>query len=121
MLADIMRGATSRPLRLVGPRGGTRPGPALLPRSHRLNRLRGHDSWPELLADPAAQRFLEVNEFEGVRWFSKESLELFAACLAEIAPCEGWKVPGLQTALNAAETASYRWNDFLDLPTPEGR
>ncbi len=117
MLADIMRGALVRSGWLDR---AAVPGPGLLGFLVRTGEpVADIHSWPELLADPAAQRFLEVNEFEGVRWFSKESLELFAACLAEIAPCEGWKIPGLQTALNAAETASYRWNDFLDLLRPK--
>ena len=37
--------------------------------------------WKELLSDPAAERFLAVNTFEGVRWFSREALELLAAGL----------------------------------------
>jgi hypothetical protein len=76
-------------------------------------------SWPELLADPAAEAFLEVNEFEGVRWFSKESIETFAACLAEISRREGWEAPEARGALAAAEASGYRWNDFLMLLRPK--
>ena len=113
MRADIMRGALVRSGWLDR---AAVPGPGLLGFLVRTGEpVADIHSWPELLADPAAQRFLEVNEFEGVRWFSKESLELFAACLTETASCEGWMVPELQTALSAAETAGYRWDDFLDL------
>jgi hypothetical protein len=78
-------------------------------------RLTDVRSWPVILSEPVVERFLQINEFEGVKWFSKESLELFAACLAEIAPCEGWELPETQLALRSAEAAGYRWETFKEL------
>jgi hypothetical protein len=75
--------------------------------------------WPDLLTDPAARRFLELNEFQGVTWFSKESIELLATCLAEIALAERWESPQGRIALAAAEASGYRWNDFCELLRPK--
>jgi glycosidase len=62
-----------------------------------------------LLADPAAETFLQVNTFEGVRWFSREALELMLACLAT--PADGAPL------LAAAEKTGYRW-DLFRTPAP---
>ena len=77
--------------------------------------------WPALLEDPAAMHFLEVNAFEGTTWFSRERVELFAGCVSEIAACDGWVVADVESALSAASSSGYRWDDFLRrLGTAEG-
>jgi len=117
MLADIMRGflvRSSWPDRLAEPAPGML---AFLVRTGR--KITDVPAWPELLADPAAERFLEVNEFEGVTWFSKESIEVFTACLAETCLMEGWEIPEARAVLAAAEASGYRWNDFRELLRPK--
>jgi hypothetical protein len=76
-------------------------------------------AWTQLLENPAALRFLDVNEFERVRWFSKERVELFTACLTEIATMEGWEIPKAPPALAAAEASGYRWDDFREILRPK--
>jgi glycosidase len=117
MLADIMRGfliRSSWPERLAGPAPGLL---AFLVRTGK--KIADVPSWPEILGDPEVQRFLEVNEYEGVQWFSKESMELLAASLAEISLLEGWEITEARTVLAAAEASSYRWRDFLALLRPK--
>ncbi|HTP59589.1 MAG TPA: hypothetical protein VMM82_11770, partial [Spirochaetia bacterium] len=117
LLGDIMRGFlvhSSWSDRLADPAPGML---ALLVRTG--ERITEVPLWPELLADPAAERFLEVNKFEGVRWFSKESIEVFVSCLAEICLAEGWKMPDGRVVLAAAEASGYRWADFLELLRPK--
>jgi hypothetical protein len=117
MLADIMRGFL---IRSGWQERAAGPAPGLLAFLLRTGKgIADTGSWPELLVDPAALRFMEVNEFEGVKWFSKESIELFAACLAEVGASEGWKIPEGPAALAAAEASGYRWNDFLELLRPK--
>jgi hypothetical protein len=70
--------------------------------------------WPDLLGDPAARRFLEVNLFEGVQWFSKEALELMTDCIRAVASLEGWETPDRKGILRAASLSGYRWEDFLE-------
>ena len=117
MLTEVLRGCLARsgwPERTTGPAPGLL---ALLVRTgKKISDIR---SWPELLENAAAERFLEVNEFEKIRWFSKESIELFAACLTEIAIMEGWDIPEAPTALAAAEASGYRWNDFREILRPK--
>ena len=103
-LAGAGRGSGARPAFVSGPNG---------------KKIADMRSWPERLGDPAAQRFLEVNEFEGVKWFSKESFELLAACISEIAFLEGWEIREAPAALAAAEASGYRWKDFLELLRPQ--
>ncbi len=117
MLADMMREFLIRcgwSERLAGPAPGLL---AFLVRTG--ERIADVPSWPELLTDPEVQRFLEVNEFKGVRWFSKESMELFAASLAEISLMEGWEILEARAVPAAAEASGYRWNDFLELLPPK--
>ena len=117
MLAELMRAFLVRsgwPERAAG------PAPGLLSFLVRTGKeIADVRSWPERLGDPAAQRFLEVNEFEGVKWFSKESFELLAACISEIAFLEGWEIREAPAALAAAEASGYRWKDFLELLRPQ--
>ena len=70
--------------------------------------------WPDLLDDPAAQRFLEVNLFEGVRWFSKEALALTTDCISAVALLEGWETPDRERILRAASLSGYQWEGFLE-------
>ncbi len=73
-------------------------------------------TWGEIVSDPAAEQFLMVNTFEGVRWFSKESLALLVACMDAAWRDHGaGAVPGHQAVLDAAEKTGYRWDVFLKL------
>jgi glycosidase len=117
LLAELMRAFL---IRSGWPERATGPAPGLLAFLVRTGQgIADVPSWPQCLGDPAAQRFLEVNEFEGVKWFSKERLEVLAACVAEIAVLEGWDIPEAPTAIVAAEASGYRWNDFLELLRPK--
>ena len=111
-LQDIIRGCLTR----SGWAGrAAEPAPGLLCFLIRVGyHLARTESWPDLLSDPAAQWFLEVNEFEGVTWFSREGIELFAACVSDIAACEGWEVVPVRPVLEAAEGSGYRWKEFLE-------
>ncbi|HUJ76618.1 MAG TPA: hypothetical protein VL359_17275, partial [bacterium] len=85
--------------------------PALLSVALRLE-ASSSTTWADLVSDPAAEQFLRVNEFEGVRWFSKEALELFAQCVKQ-----AWitALPDAAPVLAAAETTGYRWDVFVRL------
>jgi hypothetical protein len=69
--------------------------------------------WQELLGMPAAESFLRVHLFEGVRWFSKEALELLLACLALAQPAESQRRLDAGPLLESAAKTGYRWNEFL--------
>ncbi len=69
--------------------------------------------WQNVFVDMNAERFLRVNLFNGVRWFSKEALELFARCLSTARRAEGRSVPDVTSLAAAAEKSGYRWDDFL--------
>ena len=111
MLSDIMRGWLVRS-------GWTErfalPAPGLLVFLLGADsRIADNKQWPELLADAAAQRFLEVNLFNGARWFSREGIETMTACVSAIGSCEGWKKLNAKRIIRAAEASEYRWDDFL--------
>jgi hypothetical protein len=65
--------------------------------------------WASLFAHPAAARLFGVHEFEGTRWFRREALEMFAACVTILRRAKTAKL------LAAAKSAEYRWDDFLKL------
>ncbi|HUI69280.1 MAG TPA: alpha-amylase family glycosyl hydrolase, partial [Spirochaetia bacterium] len=111
MLADIMRGFLIRS-GWSEPAAGAAPGLlAFLVRAGKG--IADITSWPELMGEPVVQRFLDVNDFQGVRWFSRESLGLFLACVAEIASSETWTFALAQEVAETADAAGYRWNDFV--------
>jgi hypothetical protein len=72
-------------------------------------------TWAEIVSDPAAEQFLMVNTFEGVRWFSKEALGLLIASMEEVWRSRGVTMPGHRAVLDAAEKTGYRWDVFLKL------
>ncbi len=112
MLADIMRGFLGR---AGWPGRPADAAPGLLAFLVRTgSRISDVKSWPVILNDPAPRQFLQVNEFEGATWFSKESIELLTACLAGVAVCEGWEPPDAEEVLATAETAGYRWQAFTE-------
>jgi hypothetical protein len=69
--------------------------------------------WRVLFSDQAAERFLRVNTFEGVRWFGKEALALLLDALPVILTSEGLAVPDDAPVRAAAEKSGYRWDNFL--------
>jgi hypothetical protein len=75
-------------------------------------------AWQELFATPAAESFLRVHQFEDVRWFSKEALELLLACLALVQSMDSERLLDISPLLESAEKSGYRWNDFLTLIDP---
>lgn len=112
MLADLMRGFLDRS---GWPGRSAEAAPGLLASLVRTGpRIADLRTWPSVLTEPAVLQFLEVNEFEGVAWFSKEGLQLFTACAAEIALSEGWELPKMQEVLALAEAAGYRWQGFKE-------
>ncbi|HVO39063.1 MAG TPA: alpha-amylase family glycosyl hydrolase [Spirochaetia bacterium] len=111
MLADVMRAWLMRggwSERFAGPAPGL-----LVFLLGADNRAADIGQWPELLKDAAAQRFLEVNFFNGARWFSREGIEIMTACVAALASCEGWKKPNVKAILETAEASKYGWDEFL--------
>jgi glycosidase len=72
-------------------------------------------AWSDLLADEAAERFLQVNTFEGVRWFGKESLDALIACVSAAWHDLGLEAPEEKTVLEAARATGYRWDVFRGL------
>jgi len=76
-------------------------------------------SWREILAVPAAERFLRVHDFEGVRWFSKEALELLVPCLSLVQTGDGQLTLEAGPVLELAAKSGYRWDDFLALIEPD--
>jgi len=75
-------------------------------------------SWRELLAVPAAESFLRVHAFEGVRWFSKEALELLVSCLSLVQTGDSRLTLEAGPVLVRAAKSGYRWDDFLELIEP---
>ena len=75
-------------------------------------------AWRELLAVPAAESFLRVHDFEGVRWFSKEGLELLASCVSLVQSRDSPLTLEAGTLLELAAKSGYRWDDFLALLEP---
>jgi hypothetical protein len=63
--------------------------------------------WVSVFTHPSAERLFGVHEFEGARWFRKESMEMFASCVTILR--------GVKTAklLDAAEKSGFKWPDFL--------
>jgi glycosidase len=78
-------------------------------------RQEGPLSWKEILGTPAAERFLRVNTFGGVRWFRKESLESLAAGIPAVARSLGVGCPDPVPLIEAGAAAGYRWEKFLEL------
>jgi hypothetical protein len=81
-------------------------------------KARTQPAWRELFAVPAAESFLRVHLFEGVRWFSKEALELLLSCLSLVQSVDGERALDAGPLLDAAEKSGYRWDDFLELLDP---
>jgi hypothetical protein len=102
MLADILAGWLAE----AGYDRQT-PTPALFAVLLSIPEKRRTIDWKSLFAHPAAQRLFGVHDFEGTRWFRKESLEMFAACVTVLRRVKTRKL------LEAARTAEYRWDDFL--------
>jgi glycosidase len=76
--------------------------------------------WHALFSDQAAERFLRVNTFEGVRWFAKEALVLLLDVLPAALGLEGLPQPAVEPVLKAAEKSGYKWDDFLAIVGPAG-
>jgi hypothetical protein len=75
-------------------------------------------AWQELFGIPAAERFLRVHLFEGVRWFSKEALEVMLPCLALVQALDSERKLDIGPLLESAARSGYRWTDFLALIEP---
>jgi hypothetical protein len=83
--------------------------------------------WHDLFSDSAAERFLRVNLFEGVRWFNREALALLLQCMemAGAAEPEQKQAPKKRTGAEPlemqaklpriAEECKYQWEAFLEL------
>jgi hypothetical protein len=71
-------------------------------------------AWTRLLADDTVREFLGVNEFEGVRYFSKESFEELVDWLFGLSALGG---PGADPTASgpALEAAFRRRNEILEL------
>jgi hypothetical protein len=74
--------------------------------------------WKALLGIPAAESFLRVHLFEGVRWFSKEALELLLPCIELAHRTDSEQRVDLSALLESAAKSGYRWDDFLTLIDP---
>jgi hypothetical protein len=72
-----------------------------------------HFPWHDLLSYPAAERFLRVNHFEGVRWFNREALSLLLQCMETVGPTE--MVQEQATLIQIAKECRYQWEPFLAL------
>jgi glycosidase len=69
--------------------------------------------WNFLLSQPAAKQLFGVHTFEGTQWFRKESLHMFASCVAILMLSQGGPQPKTSALLDAAEASGYRWEEFL--------
>ena len=75
-------------------------------------------AWRKLLGVPAVESFLRVHLFEGVRWFSKEALELLLACLLLVHTGDSKFALDAGPLVDLAAKSRYRWDDFLALIDP---
>jgi hypothetical protein len=119
--AESMKGK-SRPAGSVGDGPAEKPARKRAPKSS----ARGPFPWHDLLSDPAAERFLRVNLFEGVRWFNREALALLLQCLEMTGAFEGARrqTPKKQVhlappstharLLQRAEDCRFQWEPFLE-------
>ena len=102
MLTDILAGRLAE----AGFDGQT-PMPALFAVLLSIPVKRRTMNWGAVLLHPAAERLLGVHAFEGTRWFRKESLDMFAACVAVLFRVKTGRL------VDSARKAGYRWDDFL--------
>jgi hypothetical protein len=98
--------------------GARRAGPRSRPARKTQKKSHEPPPWRELFGIPAAESFLRVHLFEGVRWFSKEALELLLSCLLLVQSAEGERMPDDGPLLELAAKSGYRWDDFLALIGP---
>jgi glycosidase len=75
-------------------------------------------TWAHLLSLPAAERVFGVNQFEGVRWLRKESLQIGLDCIRAALGADGIAVPESAPVLAAAEKCGYRWDELLHALLP---
>ncbi|MGO9307528.1 MAG: alpha-amylase family glycosyl hydrolase [Spirochaetia bacterium] len=76
--------------------------------------------WLTLLSHPSAERLFGVHAFEGMQWFRKESLEMFASCVSILFRAWGRRVPKTSALLDAAGSSGYRWDELLKALPPAG-
>jgi glycosidase len=73
--------------------------------------------WRSLVLGEEAARFLQVNEFEGVKWFSKEAFQLLVECMEALAKLSSAQPRAAKTQgahlLKAAEESGYRWDALV--------
>jgi hypothetical protein len=94
-------------------RAAARQGPA-----RKVKRTQEQLPWKALLGIPAAESFLRVHLFEGVRWFSKEALEFLLPCVELVHRTDSKQRLDLSALLESAAKSGYRWDDFLTLIDP---
>ncbi len=91
--------------------------PALIAMLMTLTEKPPRVEWAELLSHPSAERLLGVHEFEGTRWFRKESLEALGSAVAVLLGVRGMPFPQV---LQDAEACGWRWDELLrSLKTPK--
>jgi hypothetical protein len=102
------RAADQAPRRSPSPHTGAR-------RKKATEKTRAPVAWRELFGTPAAEQFLRVHLFEGVRWFSKEALELMLSCLALVQNLDGEPRLEVDPILLSAAQSGYRWSELMAL------